>query len=208
MSKKDIKQFELALLTDPSDSKLREKLLNAYSRADSGLSNRLKELFSVKKNVLKSNDASTERHVLWIIQNQPHSELAADLFLYLIPEINLPGYKRGLELWEELVEANSQDVCLLRNFARYLTLYDPLRAEQSLRQALILKPGDEILAEDIRYIQAVKSNSKTDLLQFQADFWQRRVSLANSSGDSKLAQLALERQQKYVRELDRLTKLD
>jgi len=72
--------------------------------------------------------AAWRRHILWVIQHQPESELAAWGSLVSDPE----GYREARKAWLRQVERADTPVAVLSNAASFFSRFDKPLAEQAL----------------------------------------------------------------------------
>lgn len=88
------------------------------------------------------------RHVYWIIQHSPESQLAGTPQALVQPPCGTEGdYERGKQLWLSQTDLHSDDPAVLRNAAYYIQRNDGPTAQSLLEVAYSLKPGDPDIAK-------------------------------------------------------------
>jgi hypothetical protein len=88
------------------------------------------------------------RHVYWIIQHSPESQLAGTPQVPVQPPCGTEeDYERGKQLWPSQSDLHSDDPAVLRNAAYYIQRNDGPTAQSLLEVAYSLRPGDPDIAK-------------------------------------------------------------
>lgn len=147
LSPRQVAQLEGALQANPANPALRARLLGYYyskSLHDEGLA---------------ATQQARRRHVLWIIQNMPGSELAALGEARLAPAnhalADKTGYEQARTLWLQQTNAPRVDPRVLVNAVGFLQLHDKALAEKLLDQGATLYPQDSSWAMLRGYLYAL-----------------------------------------------------
>ena len=127
LSEQDAKMLEKKLKTNPNDMEIRAKLLGYYFHHSS-----------------RSSLARLERqkHILWIIQNHPESEIAGLPYCHLNPALDGMAYNEAKDLWLKQVSNNKKNTTIIGNAADFLVLYDEYLAEELLKEAKAIEPNN------------------------------------------------------------------
>jgi hypothetical protein len=129
---KDAKALEEGLDKNPDNLTAREKLIRYY----------FEEMFTSKMPELEEK---REKHVLWLIEHHPESELAGSPEAGIMPmgfSGSTEGYQRGKQLWLQEVEKHPDNQQILRNAAQFLSLLDGKIGRGLLEKASALDPSD------------------------------------------------------------------
>ncbi|WP_298861940.1 hypothetical protein [uncultured Gimesia sp.] len=105
---------------DPQDIDSRTKLLGYY--------------FLKQQHVPSAREAK-QRHILWLIQNAPESEVLATPYGLNYGKINAEGYSQGKEVWLDKLKTDPENLTLLEYAAKYFMLDDQELAEECLLKA-------------------------------------------------------------------------
>ena len=126
MSADQASRLEESLIHDPNDLAARAQLLGYYFAA------------SPRLNPETVHEARV-RHILWLVQNQPESELAGMSEATIDPVgdslADPAGYERVKALWLEQVKSHPDKVMVLVNAAWYFKLPDRAIAADLLTRA-------------------------------------------------------------------------
>ena len=98
--------------------------------------------------------ASRLRHVLWLIEHHPESEIAAmpqTRFFYLDGGTE---YLRQSDVWMQQVQRFPQDARVLKNAANFLETRDAAASLRLMKQAAVLQPEDPSLSEQLGVMMA------------------------------------------------------
>jgi tetratricopeptide (TPR) repeat protein len=132
ISAKDAEALEEGLNTKPDNLAAREQLITYYFQEV--IASRTPEL-----------EEKREKHILWLIEHHPESELAGSPEAEIIPvgsSQSMEGYQRGKQLWLQQVENHPDNQRILRNAAQFLLLSDPMISRELLEKAWALDPSD------------------------------------------------------------------
>lgn len=132
ISAKDAEALEKALDTNPSDLAAREQLIRYY----------FQEMIASRTPELEEKRV---KHVLWLIEHHPESELAGSPEAGIMPmgsSESMEGYQRGKQLWLRQVENHPDSQRILRNAAQFLLLSDGKISRELLEKAWALDPSD------------------------------------------------------------------
>lgn len=134
LNREQAAEQERQLKANPNDLVVRARLLGYYynrSLQDAG-----------KQATLQAR----RRHILWIIQQQPDSELASLGEALLVPTSHTladrEGYEQVKRLWLKQVNAWQDKPLVLLNAANFLQLHDKPEAELLLKKGASLYPQD------------------------------------------------------------------
>lgn len=132
MTAKDADSLEEALNKHPDDLTVREELIKYYF--EKILTSKMPEL-----------EEKWERHVLWLIEHNPESELAGlpdAEFMLEGSTGSIEGYQRGKQLWLQQVDRHPDNQPILHNAAQFLSLYDGKTSRELLEKAWAIDPSD------------------------------------------------------------------
>jgi hypothetical protein len=166
-----VHELEAAIDKNPTDLSVRAKLLGYY--------------FTSR---ITDETAKTEarKHVLWIIQNQPASELAGTPYCQLDAIIDPDGYSSAKQLWSDQIRAHKDDTAILGHAARFFFLHDRDRAADLLKQAQQAEPTNPEWPDQLGHLYALKSN-KEFVKQALAEF--EKAQTVDTSEISKFSRL-------------------
>jgi tetratricopeptide (TPR) repeat protein len=125
MSGWSAKRLEAHLKGNPDDHYARARLLAYYE---------MRGLFSKRKRQAKA------RHVLWVIQNRPESDLASNPECHLSSVWDHESYEEAKRLWMEQVERHPSNPLIIHNAAEFFQFEDRPQAELLYLRLLDLKP--------------------------------------------------------------------
>ena len=125
-------ELEEKLKTKPDDREAREKLIRYYflARLDSGT---------------PAAAENREKHILWLIEHHPQSDLAGSPEASIEPWGNAgstEGYQRGKQLWLQHAQNHPGNAQILCNAAQYLQFGDSKISRELLEKAVAVAPGD------------------------------------------------------------------
>lgn len=170
--------LEDKLRSYPQDSIARQQLLTHYMREQ-----------------FRSPEArqARQRHVLWLIENQPKAQLRAPEFT-LHPTIDGPAYEAGKLLWLKQLQSAPDDVELLERAANYLLLNDRAMAEELLRKAETLDPTNAQWPERLAHLYGLSISTRDGIDRNAAkqalDAMQRAQRTSTGDGLTQLINLA------------------
>jgi tetratricopeptide (TPR) repeat protein len=128
----EAKALEEGLKTKPDNLGAREKLITYYFKAM--LTSRAPEL-----------EERREQHVFWLIEHHPDCELAGSPEAgldFVVFSQSTEGYQRGKQLWLQQVELHPDNLRIVRNAARFFSLWDRKLGRELFEKALMLDPSD------------------------------------------------------------------
>ncbi len=125
LSNKEAAKLEEKLGKNPDDLSTRTMLLGYYQ---------LKAFQS--KEVRKER----QKHVLWVIQNCPESEIAGTPYAMLDPVLDGKVYSQAKKLWLKQVESHKENTAIIGNAASFFYVYDKGTAEDLLKKGKTLEP--------------------------------------------------------------------
>jgi len=131
MSPQDIDALEAALSLEPDSESLRESLLEAYAGKDLG------------------SDSRRFEHIRWFIRNRPGNRLCRTPFMYVDPEAAPSDYAELKGEWLAKLEADSDDISIMRGAASFVAAEDLSAATAILRKAVASAPADPELWIDL-----------------------------------------------------------
>ncbi|MCH8149782.1 MAG: hypothetical protein IH987_17655 [Planctomycetes bacterium] len=85
-------------------------------------------------------DAARRAHILWIIRERPHAEIAGSRYILLRPPGKRGAYEQARTLWLRHLEDKPGDLVILRHAARFFLPLDRFEAMELLRKARRLDP--------------------------------------------------------------------
>jgi len=135
LSADQVSRLEESLIHDPNDLAARAQLLGYYFAA------------SPRLNPETVHEARV-RHILWLVQNQPESELAGMSEATIDPAgggslADRAGYEKVKALWLEEVKSHPDKVMVLVNAAWFFKLPDKAIAASLLTRAHAVDPGNQ-----------------------------------------------------------------
>ena len=134
MSADQASRLEESLIHDPNDLAARAQLLGYYFAA------------SPRLNPETVHEARV-RHILWLVQNHPESELAGMSEATIDPVgdslADPAGYEKVKALWLEQVKSHPDKVMVLVNAAWFFKLPDKAIAADLLTRAHAIDPGNQ-----------------------------------------------------------------
>lgn len=129
-----VAELETALEAKPDDLSSRTKLLGYYFSKGRGPGEAMK---------------NRRKHVLWVVRNQPGSDLAALPYCGMDGVFDPEGYVEAKKLWLEQTEAHPQDSKVLGNAGAFFLLSDKDLAEGFLKRAQQAEPGNPKWADNL-----------------------------------------------------------
>lgn len=134
MSAEQAEELEAAVRTEPDHVSARAKLLGYYFLARH-----------------RNREAGDERrkHVLWVIENHPASDLAASPYCGMDSASDPEGYVQAKTLWIAQTKDHSKDAGVLGNAGRFFLIQDRDLAEDFLKQAQEADPENPQRSDDL-----------------------------------------------------------
>lgn len=127
MSSADTVSLEEQVAKNPNDVESRTKLLGYYftkGRQDADA---------------KSN---RQRHVVWLIENAPESEVLGLPYSGLDKILETKGYDQAKEAWLRIIQESPETLSVLRNASRFFLLHDRKISEELLLKGQTLDMKD------------------------------------------------------------------
>jgi hypothetical protein len=147
LSQVEAEGLESLLKTSPDDLASRTKILGFYFRG------------AVR---LLGRDATIEgrrRHILWLIEHHPESEVVALAEATIDPAghslADKAGYEQASKLWIEQARRHEASAAVLGNAAKFFQLSDKDRTISLLKQAQHAAPDDRQWSSRIGYVYAL-----------------------------------------------------
>lgn len=125
LTAKEATALEQRVEQNPSDIGARTQLLGYYS---------------VKKYLNPTAREANQKHVLWLIENAPESEILGNPYGQLNAILNPVAYRQGKKAWIEQLKKEPKNLMLLQNSANYFLQHDRELAKDSLQKAHTLDP--------------------------------------------------------------------
>jgi tetratricopeptide (TPR) repeat protein len=164
-------ELETALEAKPGDLSGHAKLLGYYftkaRRPGEALNNRRK-------------------HVLWVIQNHPRSELAALPYCELNGFSDPEGYVQAKKLWLQQTDAHPEDPKVLGHAAAFFQLSDKDLAEGFLKRAQKAEPGNPKWSDKLAHLYLMEED-KESAMKSLAEY--EKAQAADGEGISKFNRL-------------------
>ncbi len=126
------------------------------------LSSRVMLLAYYDRRAFESGDARKQRqkHILWIIQNRPDSEIAGLYLTQLHPFLDEGAYSEAKELWLKQVQVHSSNAVVLGNAASFFMQEDNKLAERFLKQAQDLEPNNPEWFQRLGYLYSLEISKR------------------------------------------------
>lgn len=142
LSAENAAQLEETVRVNPNDLPARAKLLGYYF---------LKTYES--ENARKAR----QKHILWIIENKPSSEIAGRPEAILDPLLDEGVYSEAKRLWLKQVQAHEINTVVLGNAANFFFIYNEDLAEGLLKKAQELEPENPEWSERLGQLYSLMS---------------------------------------------------
>jgi len=138
MTAADADNLESQLKKNPEDLEAREKLVTFYSR----------DLQKQQPEILAKVIPARRRHILWLIENHPDSDLLTGAVTRLNPGsskqfADAQGYEEAKRLWLSIADRSGATPTVLGNAALFFEVSDKLTAERLLLRAKILDNSEQ-----------------------------------------------------------------
>lgn len=147
LTKPEAEALESALAGNPEDLATRTKLLGFYFRG------------AVRLYGPEATIAARRRHILWVIEHHPGSEVAQ------LSEVTIDasghaladkdGYEQASKLWMQQAQRHGSDAAVLGNAARFFQLADKEQAAGLLKRAQQAAPHDGQWSARLGYLYAL-----------------------------------------------------
>ena len=139
-------QLEAQLTQQPFDMPARAKLLGYY-------------YYQWMRPGADAARAARRRHILWIIQNQPDSQLAGLMEAAIVPDgsslADAEGFQQARQLWMLQMDAKKGNPQVLGNLAQFVMLTDKDLAESALKRAVEIDPRNAQWNWNLGYLYAM-----------------------------------------------------
>ena len=147
LNKVEAEALEAALARNPDDLATRAKLLGFYFRG------------AVRLYGPETTIAARRRHILWLIEHHPGSEVAQlseatiDAAGHALADKD--GYEEAAKLWTQQAQRSGNDAAVLGNAARFFQLSDKEQAAALLKVAQRAAPQDAQWSGRLGYLYAI-----------------------------------------------------
>jgi len=183
ISQTEAAALEAGLVTNPDNLTARESLIQYY----------FQEMVESSSSDL---DEKRQKHIFWLIEHHPESELAGSPEAELMPigfGANMEGYQRGRQLWMQQVDSHQNDQRILRNAAQFLQLAESKVARDLLEKAWAIDPGDTLttssLAQSYDQERAYLSSPEAKKNLAKKALSVRERGMENSAGEERFYEL-------------------
>ena len=153
LSEEQAKKLERKLSQNPDDLSQRTKLLGYY------------ELKSFESDKAREK---RQRHILWIIKNNPDDQIAGLPSCHLDPYIDGNVYNKARELWLQQIKIFKKNTSVLGNAANFFILHDKDLAELFLKKAQNIEPKNPEWSERLGHLYSLGIKSKDENLRKEA----------------------------------------
>src|SRR5262249_22726413 len=184
MTAKDAEALEEGLRTNPDNLTAREKLIKYY-------------FMETVASPTRELEERREKHVLWLIEHNPDSDLAGSPETEILPmglTGSTEGYQRGKQLWLEQAERHPDNQRVLRNAGQFLAIFDTKIGQGLLEKALALDPGDpqasSKLAHSYEMERVLASSPEQKAILAQKALSIRERGLERTEGTKRFHELA------------------
>ena len=147
LNKVDAEKIEASLASAPDDLQARTKLLGFYFRG------------AVRLYGAETTIAHRRRHILWLIEHHPASEVVGLSEATIDPAGHVladrQGYEQAARLWIGVAQAQRSNTAVLGNAAKFFQLSDKERTAALLTEAQKIVPNDKQWSERLGYLYAL-----------------------------------------------------
>lgn len=139
---KEAEALEAAVAKQPDDLSARTKLLGYY--------------FGSRP---RSDEARQKQrgHVLWIIRNHPEAVILGLPYAGIDAILDPAGHQEAKKLWLEQIDAHPQSATMLGSAAKFVVFSDKALAEELLKKAANLEPGDPQWPDQLGQLYSLQS---------------------------------------------------
>lgn len=109
------------------------------------------------------------RHILWLIEHHPDSEIAGTPYAGMDPSKDMDSYNEGKQLWLKLAQQKSKNSMVLGNAAHYLLIYDAENAERLYKQAQALEPNNPEWPSRLAFLKSLEEKRKKMMAGMEED---------------------------------------
>jgi hypothetical protein len=116
------------------------------------------------KRAAASDQARQERrrHVFWLIEHEPASEIAGSRYAALDPTLDKEDCAKARDLWLEQAQLHARQAAVLRNAGDFLMTWDLASAERLYRQGATVEPGNPDWPARLGMLYTLHSRSSND----------------------------------------------
>ncbi len=139
-------------LTDAEAQALEEKAKANPDDADSRAE--LLGYYFLRQNSSRAAIEARRAQVLWMIRNRPADRFTGSPFCEIEPAVDPDGYVAAKDLWKQQVENPSQSAAVLGNAANFVSMQDPKTAEDLLKRAEAVDPGNPQWPQDLAWLHS------------------------------------------------------
>ena len=136
----EVQALEEELAAEPDNKAIRKKLLGYHFRTS------LRNKADAKRKV---------EHILWFIENDPESKAFSTPYLKIHGRLNLEGYRKAANKWDEVLEQDPENADIIKSAANWFANDEPEKSVRLAEQGKELEPGDssfpELLAQNYRH---------------------------------------------------------
>lgn len=144
LSSGEAASLEDSLQSDPENADARARLLGYYFHLET----------AGDQATIPAAHASRLRHVEWLIEHHPESEIAAMPQTRMFYQDGGVEYQKQKDLWIQQAQRFPQDARVLKNAANFLISKDAGASLNLMKQAAALQPADEGLSERLGTMMA------------------------------------------------------
>jgi len=181
LSSQEVKKLEEKLEANPEDIISRTSVLGWY------LQNRFSSEPARK---------ARQKHILWLIQNRPDTEIAGKPEAELDPILDKEEYYEAKKLWLEQVDKHNKNTAVIGNASNFFLIHDRDIAEELLKKAQALEPENPEWSQRLGHLYAldahyVPAESKTVAAAKSLKQFEKSLSVTTSEREKfyKLADL-------------------
>ena len=171
--------LEQTLEQNPGDINARTTLLGYYFR----------------KSISDENAKATQaRHILWLVQNAPQSEVLGIPHGTIRGSFNLEGYAKVKEAWLSHLANESAALVSLKNAARFFLHHDTMLTEKTLKRGQVLEPGNPYWPRalgqlySLRFLPNTPENERLELATKSLEHYELAYKLATDEERDSLLQ--------------------
>ena len=122
--------------------------------------------------------SAKQRHVVWLIENAPESEVLGLPYSQLNNVLEPEGYKRAKQAWLKVIEESPEKLLVLRNASRFF-----LQHERKTSEELFLIKGQTLDAKDPQWPASLGRLYSLDLMTLPAGQKRKKTSRRKHSGN-------------------------
>lgn len=141
LTAEQVNKLEEKVAKEPTDITSRTKLLGYYFMNDRG------------------GDKGKARHILWLIEHAPESEILATPYGTLDAIMNSEAYGNGKAAWQAQIAKQPENLKILEHAAQYFTLPDSDLAVECLQKAIKLDPENPQWHESLGHQYSLQMNA-------------------------------------------------